>query len=276
MSQTADMLLQLSTVLYFSGMAGYLFFLFKQKDNYQKIAFGLTGAGVVCHLISMVCYTVAVSHLPIQNMAQSLSMAALFLGIMFVFFQIRYDLKILGVFASVLLSIIMVSVWLMPETEVVKNEAFRGFWFYAHIILVFSGDASLALACGAGILYLIQENAIKTKKPGFFFKRLPSLDLLDSVGYTCMTTGFAMLTVGLATGFIYAKSLWGQFWSGDVKEVFSVASWLTYAVLLHFRYYSGWRGRKSAIMTIVGFGVVVFTFIGVNVLFGGHHQDFTK
>lgn len=276
MSQTADMIIQLSTVLYFSGMAGYLFFLFKQKDNYQRIAFGLTSSAVGCHFISMVVYSIATGHLPIQNLSQSLSMAALFLGIMFVFFQFRFDLKIMGVFASVLLSAIMLVVWVLPQSEVVQNPDLKGFWFWSHIVLVFCGNAALALACGAGILYLLQENAIKTKKPGFFFKRLPSLDLLDNVGYTCMTTGFAMLTVGLVTGFIYAKSLWGKFWSGDIKEVFSMATWLTYAILLHFRYQSGWRGRKSAIMTIIGFIIVVFTFLGVNLLFGGHHQEFTK
>ncbi|MCK5837091.1 MAG: cytochrome c biogenesis protein CcsA, partial [Desulfobacula sp.] len=152
----------------------------------------------------------------------------------------------------------------------------KGFWFYAHILLVFTGEASLALASGAGILYLLQEKGIKTKSPGFFFKRLPSLDLLDNVGYACLTTGFALLTIGLVAGFIYAKAIWGRFWSWDPKEVFSVGTWVVYAALLHLRLYSGWRGRKSAIMTLIGFFVILFTFLGVNLLLGGHHQAFTK
>lgn len=274
--QTADIVLQLATVFYFSAMGGYIFFLFKQKESYQKIAFSLTCLAVACHLVSMVLYTISTAHLPIQNLSQTLSLAALFLGSMFVFFQIRFDLKILGVFASVLLSGIMLVVWLIPQAPVEQNAVLKGFWFYSHIILVFAGDAALALACGSGILYLLQEHAIKTKKPGFFFKRLPSLDFLDNVGYTCLSTGFAMLTIGLVTGFIYAKNLWGQFWSWDPKEVFSVGTWLIYAILLHLRFRAGWRGRKSAIMTIVGFVVIVFTFLGVNMLLGGHHQDFTK
>jgi len=275
-NQTAHILLQLATVLYFSGMAGYVFFLFKQKPNYQKTAFVLICTAVACHFLNLVVYTAALSRLPIENLAQNLSLAAFFIGAMFIFFQVRFNLKILGVFASILLSAIMMTVWLLPEAPVNANAAFKGFWFYSHIIMAFAGDATLALACGTGILYLLQENAIKTKHPGFFFRRLPSLDLLDNVGYTCLTTGFALLTIGLVTGFIYAKNLWGQFWSGDVKEVFSVATWLTYAILLHFRFRAGWRGRKSAIMTIVGFLIIVFTFLGVNMLLGGHHQDFTK
>ncbi len=274
--ENAEMLLQASTILYFSGMAGYLLYLFKQKEAHQKTALGLTTLAVVCHLASMVIHTVRLGHLPVQGLSQSLSMSAFAIGCMFLFIQYRLDLKILGLFASVLLSGIMLVVWVLPETQVTRNETLTGLWFYSHIALVFAGDAALGLACGAGILYLLQEKAIKTKTPGFFFKRLPSLDFLDSVGYTCLTTGFALLTIGLVTGFVYAKTIWGRFWSWDPKEVFSVGTWLAYAILLHLRFNSGWRGRKSAIMTIVGFFIIIFTFLGVNMLLGGHHQEFTR
>ncbi len=274
--QTAGMVLQLSTVLYFISMTGYLLFLFNQKSRYQKTAFYLISTAIVFHLISIMIYTIATGHAPIQNLPQSLSLAAFALGSMFLFSQYKFNLKILGVFVSVLLSAIMLAVLMIPDAPVEKNAVLKGFWFYSHILLVFAGDAALALACGAGILYLLQEKGIKTKSPGFFFKRLPSLDLLDNVGYTCLTTGFALLTIGLVAGFIYAKTIWGRFWSWDPKEVFSVGTWMVYAALLHLRLYSGWRGRKSAIMTIIGFFIIVFTFLGVNMLLGGHHQPFTK
>jgi len=274
--QTADMVLQITTLLYFLSMAGYVLFLFNQKPLYQKTAFGFISTAVGLHFISMLVYTLATQHVPIQNLPQSLSLAAFALGGMFLFSQYKFDLKILGVFVSIVLFAIMLVVVLIPETSVEKNAVLKGFWFYSHIALVFAGEASLALACGAGILYLLQERGIKSKSPGFFFKRLPSLDLLDSVGYTCLTTGFALLTIGLITGFIYAKTIWGRFWSWDPKEVFSVGTWMVYAALLHLRLYSGWRGRKSAIMTIVGFFIIIFTFLGVNLILGGHHQAFTK
>jgi len=274
--QAANMMLQITTMLYFISMAGYLLYLFNQKIIYQKTGFYLIFAAVGFHFISLFIYTVSKGFVPIQNLSQSLSVAAFTLGCMFLFFQYRFDLKILGVFASAMLSGVMLAVLMIPEAPVEKIEVLKGFWFYSHIILVFSGEAALALASGAGILYLLQEKGIKTKSPGFFFKRLPSLDLLDNVGYTCLATGFALLTMGLVTGFIYAKTIWGRFWSWDPKEVFSVGTWFLYAALLHLRLYSGWRGRKSAVMTIIGFFIIIFTFLGVNMLLGGHHQDFTK
>jgi len=276
LSSASSILLQISTLLYLFSMAGYLFFLFDQRDRIQKISFYLVATAVGVHFLSILVTGIAAQDLPIKNMAQSLSLAALAFGGMFLYFQYKFNLKILGVFASTLLSIMMLAVMLVPDTQVASNEILKGFWFVAHIVLVFTGDASLGLACGAGILYLIQEKGIRTKTPGFFFKRLPSLDFLDNVSYTCTTTGFTLLTFGLITGFIYAKSIWGRFWNWDFKEVFSIGTWLVYAALLHFRFHSGWRGRKSAIMTIVGFMIIIFTFLGVNIFLGGHHQEFTK
>ena len=274
--QTADMVLQISTMLYFTSMAGYFLFLFNQKQVCQKISLYVISTAIVFHFISMVIYTITIEQIPIRNLSQSLSIAAFFLGCMFLFFQYKFDLKILGVFASILLSATMLVVLILPDAPIEQTSVLKGFWLYTHIILVFAGEAALALACGTGILYLLQEKGIKAKKPGFFFKRLPSLDLLDSVGYTCLTTGFALLTIGLITGFIYAKTIWGRFWGWDPKEIFSVGTWLIYAALLHLRLYYGWRGRKSAIMTIIGFLIIIFTFLGVNILLGGHHQPFTK
>jgi ABC-type transport system involved in cytochrome c biogenesis permease subunit len=85
-----------------------------------------------------------------------------------------------------------------------------------------------------------------------------------------------MLTIGLITGLVYAKSVWGRFWSWDPKEIWSGITWLIYAALLHERLAVGWRGRKAAIMAIIGFAVLLFTFFGVNFLLKGHHGVFTK
>jgi len=144
------------------------------------------------------------------------------------------------------------------------------------LVSIFIGEAIFALACGLGILYLLQEREIKTKKHGFFFKRLPSLELLDSTGYACIIAGFTLLTIGIVTGMIYAKLIWGKFWSWDPKEVWSAVSWLLYAVLLHQRITIGFRGRRAAIMAVIGFGALLFTFLGVNFLLKGHHEPFTR
>ncbi|MCJ7774072.1 MAG: cytochrome c biogenesis protein CcsA, partial [Desulfobacterales bacterium] len=127
-----------------------------------------------------------------------------------------------------------------------------------------------------GILYLLQEWDIKNKKQGFFFKRLPSLDMLDRTGYACIIFGFISLTLGLVGGLVYSKTTYGRFWGWDTaKEIWSGVTWLIYAALIHERLVVGWRGRRSAIMAIIGFIVLLFTFFGVNFLLKGQHGDFT-
>ncbi len=275
-SNDATMLLFFVNFLYIASMSGYILYLFKQKDKIEKPALFLMGLGFLLHFLSLAIQSFSSGTLPANNMGQTLSMAALALSGTFVFFRYRSKLKILGVLASPLIVFIMTAALVAPESPGKNITAIRNIWLVSHISLIFIGEAALALACGAGILYLIQEKSIKMKKTGFFFRRLPSLDLLDNTSYLCIVTGFTMLTFGLVTGFIYAKSAWGNFFSWDPKEIWSMATWLFYAALLHFRLVSGWTGKKSAIMTIIGFAALLFTFLGVNLLIGGHHQVFTN
>ena len=268
--------LQAALVIYAGSMAAYLAFFFNQREGVQRLGRMLIGLGVLAHLFYTIDLGITLGGLPVQNLSQSLSIAALSFGSMFLYFQYRSNLKVLGVFASVLLTLTVLAAMVVPQSGPPPETALKGFWFHAHILMIFTGEAALVLACGAGILYLLQEKGIKAKTPGFFFKRLPSLDLLDTTIYVCLNTGFALMTAGLITGFIYARFVWGRFWSWDPKEVFSIGTWFVYATLLHFRFHSGWRGRKSAIMTIIGFLIIIFTFLGVNLFLGGHHQEFTK
>jgi cytochrome c-type biogenesis protein CcsB len=266
----------ISILSYLLSAAGYLAYFLLQKSYLQRAGIVLLLGGFVCHTAALVMDGIQQGHLPASNMRETLSLAGWATAGVFILLNTRYRLKILGVYAAPFVALIMVVVSQLPDEPLQATPLFKSFWLVAHVIMIFIGEAAFALACGVGILYLLQENSIKTKKRRYFFKRLPSLDLLDSTGYACIVVGFTMLTVGLITGLIYAKSVWGRFWSWDPKEVWSGIAWLFYAALLHGRLTVGWRGRRSAIMAIIGFGVLLFTFLGVNLFMEGHHKEFTK
>jgi cytochrome c-type biogenesis protein CcsB len=266
----------ISIVLYMLSAAGYLAYLLLQKNALQRAGFFLLLAGFACHTGAILLEMVRQGHIPVSNLHETLSFAGWAVAGVFIVLHYRYGLKILGVVAAPFVALLMMIVSQLPDEPAKTTAIFKSFWLVAHVTVIFIGEAAFALACGVGILYLTQENAIKTKRRGFFFKRLPSLDLLDATGYACIVVGFTMLTLGLTTGLVYAKSVWGRFWSWDPKEVWSGISWLFYAALLHERLTVGWRGRRSAIMAIVGFGVLLFTFLGVNFFMEGHHKVFTK
>ncbi len=271
-----ELLIILTILAYMLSAGAYIAYLFLQKNNLQRIGFFILMAGILFHTATIISGFTKTGHLPVNNLRESLSLAAWAVAGMFLTIQYKYNIKVLGIFAAPLVTLVMIVVSLLPDAHVQVSDVFKNFWLISHVMAIFIGEASFALAGGIGVLYLIQENAIKTKKHRFFFKRLPSLDLLDIAGYACIVVGFTLLTLGLITGFVYAKSIWGRFWSWDPKEVWSGITWIVYAILLHERLTVGWRGRKSAIMAIIGFGVLIFTFLGVNLLLEGHHREFTR
>ena len=265
----------IATIAYMISCAFYFGYLFFQKNSLQKVAVGLMVVGFALHTVSLVACGIRAGNFPVNNLHETLSVTSWAIAAVFLALSIKYKLKILGIYAAPLITLTMIAAYQMPKPAAQDPGLFKSWWLATHIVSIFLGNAAFALACGLGILYLLQENAIKRKTRGFFFNRLPSLDLLDTTGYACIVVGFSMLTIGLITGVVYAKAIWGRFWSWDPKEVWSAITWLFYAALLHERLTVGWRGRRAALMAIIGFCVLLFTFFGVNFLLQGHHGTFT-
>ena len=98
-------------------------------------------------------------------------------------------------------------------------------------------------------------------------------DLLDEGQYRGMAMGYPMFTLGgLVFAMIWAKEAWGRYWAWDPKETWALIAWLVYSAYLHFRITAGWEGRRSAWIAVIGFGVVLFTLVGVNLLIVGLHS----
>ena len=265
----------IAIIVYMLSCAGYFGFLFFQKKILQRIALGLMLAAFALQTASLITCGIRDGNFPVNNLHETLSITGWAIAAVFLVFSYRYKLKVLGVYAAPLITMTLIAAYHMPSPMAEKPQLLKSWWLATHIVTIFLGNAAFALACGLGILYLLQEHAIKKKTRGFFFNRLPSLELLDTTGYASIVVGFSMVTIGLITGVVYAKAVWGRFWSWDPKEVWSAITWLFYAALLHERLAVGWRGRRAAIMAMIGFGVLLFTFFGVNFLLKGHHGTFT-
>jgi cytochrome c-type biogenesis protein CcsB len=103
-------------------------------------------------------------------------------------------------------------------------------------------------------------------------ERLPSLESLDSLMYRTACLAFAGLAMLLITGAIWANESWGRPWGFDSKETGALIAWLTYAAFLHTRISRGWKGRSSAYFAVIGFLLVIFTYLGVSYLLPGLHS----
>ncbi|QFT89452.1 Cytochrome c biogenesis protein CcsA [Bacillus sp. THAF10] len=100
-----------------------------------------------------------------------------------------------------------------------------------------------------------------------------NLDLVDEIGYRAVTIGFPVFTLGgLIFAAIWAQLAWSRFWAWDPKEVWAFITWLFYAAYLHLRLSKGWEGEKSAWLTLIGFAIILFNLIGVNLIIAGLHS----
>jgi cytochrome c-type biogenesis protein CcsB len=255
-----SVLFALTMVCYIASSLGYQGYVLFQKRPVYRVASILLWVGFLCHTGVIALQYFEAGHIPVQNLHEALSTFGWAVVGVFLILQIKFNLMVLGALVAPLATVSVVIASILPGPPVELDPLFKGLWRTFHVGTVIVGIAAFAIAFLVGILYLIQEKAIKDKKRGFFFRRLPSLKLLDSMGYSCLIAGFPMLTFGLITGVIYAQMVHGRFWSWDPKEVFAGITWLVFAALLHERLAVGWQGRRAAIMTIVGFAILVFTF----------------
>jgi len=256
---------------YLAATVCYLIYLAKPSVSLGRIARWLLSGGFVIHILFTLNRYLESGHTPITNLHESLSFFSMAVVGVFIFIERRFKMLVLGSFVTPVALLLMAVSALFPAAIVPLNPALKSKWLVLHTVVAFLGYACFAVAFGAAIIYLMQERFLKRKKLGGLFQKLPSLNTLDDINYRCLTFGFPLLTVAIISGAIWAETAWGTYWSWDPKETWSLITWFVYAALLHGRLTTGWRGKKAAILSIIGFFVMLFTFLGVNLLMTGLH-----
>jgi cytochrome c-type biogenesis protein CcsB len=149
---------------------------------------------------------------------------------------------------------------LMPKGATPLVPALQSYWLWLHVSVTLLGEAFFAVAFVSSILYLAADTEEKK-------------DRLDSLSYRAVAVGFPLFTLGgLVFGMVWAYRAWGSYWTWDPKEVWSLITWFVFALYLHTRIVMGWKGKRSAIIAIVGFLAALFTYFGVNYLLAGLHS----
>ena len=262
----------ITTLLYSVGTVGYLIYVIRTDVVIHRIAYAFLLAGFLSHSIGLVLLIGQIKQLPVTTLPQTFSLFAWAIVGSYLAFQLKFNIRVLGTFVSPLAVIFMLLSSAIPGKIIPTSQLSENFWLILHVTTIFIGNAIFALAFCAGIMYLLQERQIKTKSFGLLYRRLPSLETLDSLNSVCLTFGFPLITIGLISGFVYAGAVLRSFWHWDPKEILAVITWLIYAVLLHERLAVGWRGRRAAIMAIIGFSIILVTFVGATLVLKGHHS----
>jgi cytochrome c-type biogenesis protein CcsB len=273
---TSSMLLSATTFIY--GLAGFLYifaWVFKKPAagrwaTYVTLS-GLAGntAGIIMRWVES--YQMGFGHAPLSNLYESLVFFAWTIALIYLFIEFRYKNRVIGAFSAPLAFLAMAYASLSPNiSDRIQPliPALKSNWLIAHVITCFIGYGAFAVAFGVSVMYLFKAG--QDQETGGLVGRFPSTAVLDELTHQLGMFGFLFLSAGIITGAVWANSAWGRYWGWDPKETWSLITWFIYAALLHARMMRGWRGRRIAWLSIVGFGAVLFTYFGVNLLPGLH------
>jgi len=262
------------TFVYFAAFVFYLFRMILRKEFWGKIATWVALAGLVAQSIALIIrwktsYDLGMGHAPLSNFYESLIFFAWTIVMLYLLMEWRMKNRSIGAFVMPVAFLIMAYASIAPG---INNRieplipALQSNWLTSHVLTCFMGYASFTVAFALGIIFLIKGKKGKDSRAGGGDRLLPSEYQMDELLYSSTALGFIFLTLGIVTGSVWAHYAWGSYWSWDPKETWSLITWLVYAVMLHARLVRGWRGRRMAVMAIVGFGCVLFTYLGVNLL----------
>jgi cytochrome c-type biogenesis protein CcsB len=145
-------------------------------------------------------------------------------------------------------------------------------WFLIHIVAAALSGAAFNLGGLLSILYLIKKPAEERGEVRGYLRWLPTTRRIDLLAYRFHAFAFPLWTFTVAAGAIWAEYAWGRYWGWDPKETWALVTWVIYACYLHARSTAGWRGRRAAVIAIIGLASFWFNFIGINLLVSGLHS----
>lgn len=252
MGRAIIILFLLATMLYVGAAVLYAYF-FATKNRKMSIAATIcTGLGFICHTIAIGLRWIEGGQPPIQGAFNSLSLVAW--SIVLVYFVVEHLIRIktLGILLLPIAAVVMAVAGLSFTAATTELAGIlKSTQVLLHLVMVFTAYGAFAVAAAAGILYLLQERQLKRKQIGAFFRRLPSLDVLDELERRAVIFGVPFITVGLVLGIVRAIRYVPN-WYLDPLVMLAIFTWLFYAAYLLLRHYAGWEGRRAAWLAIVG------------------------
>jgi len=144
-------------------------------------------------------------------------------------------------------------------------------YFALHVVSAFFAYACFTISFAAGVLYLIQQHELKSRHHGRFYHKLPALEALEKLIFQPMVWGASLLFTAVTIGFVWSKAAFGQYWLADPKTLATLATILCYAAVLYQHYVSAMRGKRVIVFSLVAFGMVIVTFLGMRFVEGSHH-----
>ncbi len=296
---------------YIAAMVGYFVFLAFKRDAIWQVSRAVAVVGVAANLVSIVARGLAADRVPWGNMYEYSSLLALLVVVgALVVVEGVYKVRSLTGFAlmfSVLTMAVAVSFLYVGPGPLVP--ALNSYWIKIHVQAAIWGSSLFALGGIATIAYLVVDRSERRRLESMSAKTPPpimggAIDLddpdvpadlvpdsaedaetrpatrrlvpsaagLDRLAYRIIAVAFPIWTFAVIAGAIWAQEAWGRYWGWDPKETWSFITWVIFAGYLHARATSGWKGRRAAVIALVGFVSLLITYYAVNLWIVGLHS----
>ena len=263
--------------LYCAALVGYILHFAKHEASVGRAATTLLVAGALAHTFVVGMQTMEVGHVPMTSASSAISTFVLLLVLAYLYTEMTTEERAMGAFILPLAVVLQAIPALHPMAEV-HSDVLSGPLFGIHVSSLLFAYASFALACVIGITYVLLFKEIKAKHLGFFYARLPSLQVLDTMNQRAIVVGWVCLTIGLVAGAIYAvqppradprvhaMSL------EDPKIFVALVCWAVYSFEVFAARRIGWGGRRAAYLSAVGFAIVLLNFLPISYFLTKSHD----
>lgn len=235
---------------------------------------------------------------PWGNMYEYSLTTALAITGVFLAVSLRRDVRWLGVLVTAAsLLTLGVAVLLLYNDSPQLVPALKSYWLVIHVAAAIISGGAFTLGAAATVLYLAADraerdaarrdevehdgagsglrgtvHAMSSRMASAVAARVPDARTLDALAYKVNAFVFPLWTFAVIAGAIWAEDAWGRYWGWDPKETWAFITWLVYAAYLHARATAGWRGRKAAVVGLVGFACFLVNYFGVNLFASGLHS----
>jgi ABC-type transport system involved in cytochrome c biogenesis permease subunit len=268
----------LPLLLYAAASAAYLAHFARRDPHVGRLATALLAAGVLAHTFLIGMQTVQAGHAPLVGTTAAISAFVWLLGLAYLYVELTTDERAMGIFVTPLLVVLdlipVLDPNLSPRPAILQSPLFT-----MHVVSMLFAYACFALASVLGLTYVLLFKEIKAKHLGYFYARLPSLQVLDAMNGRVVTIGWMFLTMGIAVGGIWAMrtatavdTRVDEMSLGDPKILIALVSWVLYSFAVLSRRTIGWTGRRAAWLSAIGFVVVLLNFVPVGYFLTRSHN----
>jgi len=257
----------LSLVTYFMAALVGHFGMVTNKKAVSATGFILVIAGAVLHGAVMASRWIESGHAPMVQLYELAVLYSWLIVVVALLVSVRFSVEWLWPLTAAIGVLCLASTSFMDNGVRPLIPALQSNWLTVHVVTCFISYAAFAVAFLFGLAYMVV--ALRRRSSGTGDETTKRYELLT---YKCVLFGFPLLTIGIVTGSVWAKSAWSAYWSWDPKEVWSLVTWLVYAIYLHLRRRTGWHGQRAVVLNMLGFAAVLFTWFGVNYILSGLHS----